>query len=281
MCQIIPFVLIAYLCTVLVPLALAATVACILIIFRQLTHVRSTRGCRCCCCSGLTNYQKAIHDALQEFAQPGLGAKNKHLLFLTDGAPTQGDAELEEEQAWAKRLGVSIHTVFIGDGDYPEILDTLALATGGARFQAIPEYESGVIRLHDREEGPAPAVRAPIDAAAEILQAARDASNRGATGTGDASGTSSPGSRGMHHAVGGEEGADGPAAVFQTAGGTQEGSQQGQGDSPASAQGGLHKDDLASKGRLSKEEMDRAMQMMALGRSPVSGNPVTGKGRFG
>jgi hypothetical protein len=29
MCQIIPFVLIAYLCTVLVPLALAATAACI------------------------------------------------------------------------------------------------------------------------------------------------------------------------------------------------------------------------------------------------------------
>ena len=44
---------------------------------------------------GLTNYQKALKDALTEFALPGLGSKNKHLLFLTDGAPTQGCAELE------------------------------------------------------------------------------------------------------------------------------------------------------------------------------------------
>ena len=55
------------------------------------------------------------------------------------------DAELDEEQAWAKRLGVSIHTVFIGDGEYPPILDTLAMNTGGARFQAVPEYETGVV----------------------------------------------------------------------------------------------------------------------------------------
>eukprot|EP01048_Picozoa_sp_COSAG05_P009569 COSAG05_NODE_795_length_7281_cov_33.551100_3_plen_248_part_00 len=124
-------------------------------------------------------------------AAAGLGNKNKHLLFLTDGAPTQGDTLLEEEQAWAKRLGVLIHTVFIGDGEFPPILDTLgeclscvcvcvclrergpldpthldaygysdgftsyaALSTGGSRFQAIPEYESGVIRLHNREDGP-------------------------------------------------------------------------------------------------------------------------------
>ena len=50
----------------------------------------------------------------------------------------QGDTLLKEEQAWAKRLGVMIHTVFIGDGeDYPAILDNLALTTGGSRFQAV------------------------------------------------------------------------------------------------------------------------------------------------
>ena len=48
-----------------------------------------------------------------------------------------------------------------------------------------------------------------------------------------------------------------------------------------SSEGGLHKDDLAAKGPLSPEEMQEAMRQMALGRSPVSGNPVTGKGRFG
>ena len=37
---------------------------------------------------GLTNYEKALKDALVEFAVPGLGSSNKHLLFLTDGAPT-------------------------------------------------------------------------------------------------------------------------------------------------------------------------------------------------
>lgn len=42
-------------------------------------------------------------------------------------------------------MGVSIHTVFIGDGEYPMILDTLAMNTGGARFQAVPEYETGVV----------------------------------------------------------------------------------------------------------------------------------------
>ena len=83
-------------------------------------------------------------------AAAGLGNKNKHLLFLTDGAPTQGDTLLEEEQAWAKRLGVLIHTVFIGDGEFPPILDTL-----GECLSCVCVCLSCVcVCLFERERGP-------------------------------------------------------------------------------------------------------------------------------
>ena len=208
-------------------------------------------------CSGLTNYQKALHDALQEFSQPGLGSKNKHLLFLTDGAPTQGDSELEDEQAWAKRLGVSIHTVFIGSGEYPAVLDTLALSTNGARFQAIPEYETGVIRLWDRGDGPPPA---SVDAAAE--EASRAATDTGGREAADANRQVWPNQAGVR----GEAAYDAFATDTLRPG----------------ERSALQRDEnLAAKGRLSKEEMEKAMKLMAMGRSPVSGNAVTGKGRFG
>lgn len=147
---------------------------------------------------------------------------------------------MEDEQAWAKRLGVSIHTVFIGSGDYPEILDTLALSTNGARFQAIPEYETGVIRLHDREDGPP-----PTDAASQARQPAQDTSD---------SVESDAHSRSWAHSD-----AELSSATY----------------------GALHQDNFADNEKLSPEKMEEAMKLMELGRSPVSGNPVSGQGRFG
>lgn len=73
--------------------------------------------------------------------------------------------------------------------------------------------------------------------------------------------------------TGGDEAVDAKAAVYEKAPPGQAGEKN--------REGGLHKDDLAAKGPLSPEEMQVAMQRMALGRSPISGNPLTGKGRFG
>ena len=70
--------------------------------------------------------------------------------MLTDGVPTKGCTELLAERERARRLGVSIHTVFIGDSDYPGVLSTLATETGGARFQALPHARNkGVVRIID------------------------------------------------------------------------------------------------------------------------------------
>ena len=44
-------------------------------------------------CSGCTNYQNSLEDALHEFKRLGRG--NQHILFLTDGVPTQGDWEVK------------------------------------------------------------------------------------------------------------------------------------------------------------------------------------------
>lgn len=181
--------------------------------------------------------------------------KNKHLLFLTDGAPTQGDAELQGEQAMAKRLGVRIHTVFIGQGDYPPILDTLALATNGARFQAIPEYETGVIRLWDREDG----VPAPTHAETE---ATRAATHVGDSRDGPADKKSGGHGRTAHNASATDISRDTLA-------------------SDGNSSGALHKGNFAAKGDLSAENMEKALKLMALGRSPISGNPVNGHFRFG
>ncbi|MEM4408223.1 MAG: vWA domain-containing protein, partial [Candidatus Caldarchaeum sp.] len=60
-------------------------------------------------CSGNTNYEDALKDALNEFR--GRGLRNKHILFITDGIPTSGDCEVSNERLRAKKLGVCIHSI--------------------------------------------------------------------------------------------------------------------------------------------------------------------------
>ncbi len=97
---------------------------------------------------GRTNYEAALRTALAEFE--GQGGRNRHIVMLTDGVPVLGDPVVERERAEAKRLGVKIHTVFIGKGEAPRILDRLSLETHGVRFAAKPE-RGGRIALAERK----------------------------------------------------------------------------------------------------------------------------------
>jgi MoxR-like ATPase len=98
-------------------------------------------------CSGCTNYQNSLEDALAEFKRHGSG--NQHILFLTDGVPTQGDWEVKAEREMAKELGVAIHTIFIGKNKCPRILELISEETSGAQFQASTD-RFGVIRIEER-----------------------------------------------------------------------------------------------------------------------------------
>ncbi len=94
-------------------------------------------------CSGVTNYQYPLRDALHELRRGN--TRNKHILFLTDGEPTQGDWLVREERRVAKALGVSIHTLFIGTTECPEILDILSEETDGSQFLATPDERGGLL----------------------------------------------------------------------------------------------------------------------------------------
>jgi MoxR-like ATPase len=107
-------------------------------------------------CSGCTNYQNSLEDALTEFQRMGRG--NQHILFLTDGVPTQGDWEVKAERSLARELGVAIHTIFIGKNKCPRILEIISEESDGAQFQASTDRH-GVIRIEERNkpEYPVPA----------------------------------------------------------------------------------------------------------------------------
>jgi MoxR-like ATPase len=100
-------------------------------------------------CSGCTNYQNSLEDALMEFKRLGRG--NQHILFLTDGVPTQGDWEVKAERTMAQDLGVAIHTIFIGKNKCPRILEIISEETAGAQFQAATDRH-GIIRIEERNK---------------------------------------------------------------------------------------------------------------------------------
>jgi len=114
-------------------------------------------------CHGFTNYEAPLSEVLEEFETHAMaqrrttgkssdGSLNRHILFLTDGIPTQGSATVLLERKLAQRLGVAVHTVFIGSSpDYPKVLDHLAVETEGVQFQALPFQEN--IQIVRREHG--------------------------------------------------------------------------------------------------------------------------------
>ena len=93
-------------------------------------------------CSGVTNYQLPLHDALTELR--AWGTPNKHIVLLTDGEPTHGDWLVRAERRLAKDLRVTIHTLFIGDMECPEILNVLSEESGGCQLLAAPDGQGGL-----------------------------------------------------------------------------------------------------------------------------------------
>jgi uncharacterized protein with von Willebrand factor type A (vWA) domain len=70
--------------------------------------------------------------------------------MLTDGVPVLGDPVVAREREDAQRMGVKIHTVFIGNGPSPPILDRISLETLGLAFSARPE-RGGRIAIEKRK----------------------------------------------------------------------------------------------------------------------------------
>ena len=99
-------------------------------------------------CSGNTNYEEALREALKEFR--GRGLRNKHILFITDGIPTTGDPDVAEERQRAKSIGVCIHSIFIGAKNYPQILDQISRETSGTQFMASRGRDE-VIRIERKD----------------------------------------------------------------------------------------------------------------------------------
>jgi MoxR-like ATPase len=97
-------------------------------------------------CSGFTDYQNALDDALKEFA--AMRGGRQHVIFLTDGMPTSGDKEVKQELKLAKKTGVAIHSIFIGREQCPPILKKISKETGGIHFQVMPNKE-GMVKIFE------------------------------------------------------------------------------------------------------------------------------------
>jgi len=97
---------------------------------------------------GRTNYEAPLRTALREFRTRG--GRPRHIVLLTDGVPVVGDPAVAAEREQARRLGVRVHTVFLGLGGCPEVLDRISLETGGLRFAARPRSD-GRLRVAERE----------------------------------------------------------------------------------------------------------------------------------
>ena len=96
---------------------------------------------------GQTNYEAPLRTALEGLR--GGSGRNRHVVLLTDGLPIIGDTTVRRERQLARRLGVALHTVFLGNGDCPPVLDDISLETGGLRFYGRP-LAGGGLRLEER-----------------------------------------------------------------------------------------------------------------------------------
>jgi MoxR-like ATPase len=110
--------------------------------YRRVLGLAATRRAE-----GRTNYQAPLAAALAEFR--GRAGRARHVVLLTDGVPVVGDPTVAAERALARRLGVRIHTVFLGVGDCPEVLDLLSRETGGRGFVGRPGAD-GRLRVRPR-----------------------------------------------------------------------------------------------------------------------------------
>jgi MoxR-like ATPase len=101
--------------------------------------------------AGRTSYEAPLRAALDELRRAP--DPLRHVVLLTDGLPVAGDPEVRVERALARRLRVRVHTVFVGLGTCPEVLDRLSAETGGLAFLARPD-QGGRIRVQTRTSRP-------------------------------------------------------------------------------------------------------------------------------
>ncbi|MFQ5697870.1 MAG: AAA family ATPase [Myxococcota bacterium] len=85
---------------------------------------------------GRTSYEAPLRTVLDEFGRRA--GRNRHVVLITDGVPVVGDPEVRAERARAQRLGVRVHTVFLGLGACPAVLDRISDETAGLRFWGRP-----------------------------------------------------------------------------------------------------------------------------------------------
>merc|ERR1712093_818844 len=91
---------------------------------------------------GATNYEQALQHVLEEFeklAQAKGSHQRMHAVMISDGEFQVG-SQRRKMQCRAQKLGVCIHTVYIGNGRFPVEFARLAVESGGKRFQAIPDF---------------------------------------------------------------------------------------------------------------------------------------------
>jgi Mg-chelatase subunit ChlD len=100
---------------------------------------------------GRTSYEAPLRAALDELSR--VPRRERHVLLLTDGLPVAGDPDVRAERARARRLGVRVHSLFIGAGAYPGVLDRLSADTVGLRFRSRPAGP-GRIRVEPRISSP-------------------------------------------------------------------------------------------------------------------------------
>ena len=105
-------------------------------------------------CGGLTDYEAPICQVLEEFTADRRLRSSlvpKHILFITDGNPTQGDRKCVHVRRRMKRAGVHLHTLFVEpdvSSQYPPLLAALAIDSNGLcmRSTVLDELE-GVLNV--------------------------------------------------------------------------------------------------------------------------------------
>ena len=98
---------------------------------------------------GRTNYEAPLRAALSELRHSA--GRDRHIVLVSDGVPVLGDPAVRSERALARQLGVKVHTVFLGAGECPAVLDEISRETHGLRFEARPG-PGGRLVLRERGE---------------------------------------------------------------------------------------------------------------------------------
>lgn len=86
---------------------------------------------------GQTTLSAPLSLALDAFERQSASA-GRHVVLLTDGLPVLGDPDLRVEQARLRSAKVHVHTLFLGLGPCPQILERLSASSAGLCLRPRP-----------------------------------------------------------------------------------------------------------------------------------------------